>query len=86
MTIWGNSANGVINAQISGYGFALFELRISGFTDEYKNLKLAMGAYVIATDDETTEYSYMQATDPDQGEKYSFISYNDVAGNASTEE
>ena len=44
---------------ITSYEFALFELKIVGFTDEYKDIKLAMGAYVAVTDGEKTEYSYI---------------------------
>ena len=45
-----------------------------------------MGAYVITTDDESTEYSYLQGDTPNEGEKYFFVSYNDVAKKPSTEE
>lgn len=82
----GTVADGVINADITSYEFALFELKIIGFTDEYKDLKLAMGAYVAVTDGETTEYSYMQSGEPNENEKYCFVSYNDIAGKPSTEE
>ena len=44
-----------------------------------KDIKLAMGAYVAVTDGEATEYSYLQADTPLENEKYSFVSYNDVA-------
>lgn len=76
----GTVANNVINAEISNYSFVAFELKIIGFTDEYKETKLAMGAYVAVTDKETntTEYSYMQSGTPAENEKYCFISYNDV--------
>ena len=82
----GKVANGVINAEISNHGFVAFELKIIGFTDEYKDLKLAMGAYVAVTDGETTEYSYMQSGEPNENEKYCFVSYNDIVGKSSTDE
>ena len=82
----GTVADGVINAEISNHGFVAFELKIIGFTDEYKDLKLAMGAYVAVTDGETTEYSYMQSGEPNENEKYCFVSYNDIVGNPSAEE
>ena len=75
----GAATNGVINAEITNYGFTAFELKVTGFTDEYKDAKLAMGAYVLVKDGENTEYSYMQ--DDAKGEKignYYFVSYNDV--------
>ena len=82
----GTVAEGAINADITSYEFALFELKIVGFTDEQKDTKLAMGAYVAVTDGETTEYSYMQGAEPNEGENYYFVSYNDIAGKPSTEE
>ena len=48
---------------------------------EYKTAKLAMGAYVAVTKDDTTTFSYMQ--DTTKGEligNYSFASYNNVIG------
>lgn len=76
----GEAANGVISAEITNYSFAAFELKIVGFTDEYKDTELAMGAYVTVTDGEKTEYSYMQATDKGAKEgSYYFVSYNDIA-------
>ena len=82
----GTVAEGVINADITSYEFALFELKIVGFTDEYKDIKLAMGAYVAVTDGETTEYSYLQSGTPNENEKYCFVSYNDIVGAPSTDE
>ena len=77
----GTPAGGVISAEISNREFVAFELAIVGFTDEYKPAKLAMGAYVAVTKDDTTTYSYMQ--DTTKGEligNYYFASYNNVIG------
>ena len=82
----GTVAEGVINAEITNYEFAAFELKIIGFTDEHKDTKFAMGAYVAVTEGEETEYSYMQAGTPNANEKYCFVSYNDVVGAPSTNE
>ena len=82
----GTVVDGVINAEITNYEFVAFELKIVGFTDEQKDTKLAMGAYVAVTDGETTEYSDMQGAEPNEGENYYFVSYNDIAGKPSTEE
>ena len=80
----GKASSGVINAEITSYEFASFELKIGGFTNENKDKKIAFGAYVIATDKEATdapaEYSYLQVGTPNTGEKYSFVSYYDVVG------
>ena len=82
----GRAAEGVISAEITNYQFVAFELKIVGFTDEQKDTKLAMGAYVAVTDGETTEYSYMQSGTPNENEKYCFVSYNDIVGAPSTDE
>ena len=82
----GTAAEGVIDVEITNYEFAAFVLKIVGFTDERKDTKLAMGAYVAVTDGETTEYSYMQGGEPNENEKYSFVSYNDIVGNPSSDE
>ena len=57
------------------YATAAFEIKIVGFeTDDQKNAQIAMGAYVKADND----YSYMQNSAPDEGEKYCFDSLNDI--------
>ena len=67
-------------AEISGYSFVAFDLKIVGFTDEYKDAPLALGAYAITTDENgKAEISYMQYGKPSGDEKYCFISYNDLA-------
>ena len=54
---------------------------MTGFVDEYKSKKLAVGAYVAVSDENGVEYNYMQ--DNTKGEfngKYYLVSYNDVVG------
>ena len=82
----GTVADGVINAEITNYEFVAFELKIVGFADEHKDIKLAMGAYVSVTDGETTEYSYLQSGTPNENEKYCFVSYNNIVGAPSNDE
>ena len=74
----GTLADGVINAEIANHDYSWLELKIVGFTDEQKDTKLAMGAYVAVTEGETTEYSYLQSGTPNENEKYCFVSYNDI--------
>ena len=75
----GVAANGVIYAEMSVYDFTAFELKIVGFkTDEQKNAQIAMGAYVLETAGEVSEYSYLQLGTPKEIEKYYFASYNDI--------
>ena len=75
----GNALSGVIAADITGAGFNLFSLKITGFTEAQKELPFAMGAFVGAEKDGTTEYSYLQISAPAEGEKYYFATYNEVA-------
>ena len=82
----GTVAEGAINADITSYEFALFELKIVGFTDEYKDIKLSMGAHVDVTDGETTKHSYLQSGTPNENEKYCFVSYNDIVNAPSTDD
>ena len=83
----GVAINGAITADLTSYSFASFDLKVTGFGDTNSDLPLAMGAYVVVSDENTTEYSYMQ--DDEKGEKvgnYYFVTYNQVVGNTSTEE
>ena len=82
----GKAISEAIVAEISEYNFVSVELKITGFTDEKKDAKLAMGMYVSVTDEEYTEYSYLQNGTPSENEKYFFISYNDVVKKPSTDE
>ncbi len=74
----GNALPGVIAADITGAGFNLFSLKITGFTEAQKELPFAMGAFVGTEKDGATEYSYLQIAAPAEGEKYYFASYNEV--------
>ena len=76
----GELTEGVISADVTTHGLAVFELKIVGFLDNQKDVMLAMGAYVVVSDENTTEYSYMQAEAPLEGQSYSFISFNGVLG------
>ena len=81
-----NAISSAITADLTSYAFTTFEVKVVGFTDEQKDSKLAMGAYVAVTEGEETEYSYMQVGTPNANEKYCFVSYNDVVGAPSTNE
>ena len=77
----GSLAANAISFDVTSYEYSAFVLKIVGFTDAQKEVKLAMGAYVAVNDGEKTTYSYMQ--DDKKGEKigdYYFASYNDVLG------
>ncbi|MBO4983419.1 MAG: leucine-rich repeat domain-containing protein [Clostridia bacterium] len=75
----GSVADGVISFNIARTDFAGFDIKIIGFeTDAQKDAFLALGAYVIVNDGENTVYSYMQADDPKEDNKYSFVTYNGI--------
>ena len=79
----GSKLENAVVAKLEGYGYGMFELKITGFADDQKDIKLAMGAYVITTDGEALEYFYLQAGTPNANENYVFVSYNDVANGQS---
>ena len=80
----GNAASGVISAEIQRTDFSAFDIKVVGFeTDLLKSTSFALGAYVEVSNGATTEYSYMQSGTPNEGEKYCFVSYNDVVGKQS---
>ena len=74
----GKALAGVVAADITGTGFNLFTLKITGFTEAQKKLPFAMGAFVGTEKDGATEYSYLQIAAPAEGEKYYFATYNEV--------
>ena len=56
----------------------VFIIKITGFeTEAQKSAPLAIGGYVITDDGENKAVSYLQAEEPENGEKYSFKSFND---------
>ena len=74
----GKTADGVIVAEITT-SFVAFELKVTGFAENQKDIKLALGAYVSEKKDGTTVYSYIQ--DDSKGENvgsYYFVSFNDI--------
>ena len=72
----GNATAGVINADLTSYSVDAFEIKIVGFADTQKDIKLSMGAYV--TEDGKT-YSYMQSDKAGElvGSYYA-VTYNSV--------
>ncbi|MBO5379197.1 MAG: hypothetical protein J6A90_02610 [Clostridia bacterium] len=82
----GKASSGVIAAEISNEQFNLFELKIVGFTADQKDKKIALGAFVGVNNGDTTEYTYIQAGVKAEGEKYVFVSYNDIVNPPSSDE
>lgn len=72
----GEATNGVVTATVDRT-YVAFEFRIAGFeTEEHKNAKIALGAYVI---DSKGNSSYIQIGTPNENEKYVFVSFNDIS-------
>ncbi|MBQ4509815.1 MAG: hypothetical protein II984_03745, partial [Clostridia bacterium] len=69
--------SGAITNEVAKTSIA-FEFKMTGLdTEEYKALKMALGAYVIVDGN----VSYMQGGEPAEGDKYEFVSYNLVLNN-----
>ena len=54
-------------------------IKMFGFNEDNKDTPFAIGAYVAVDNGEGKEYSYLQNEKPQNGAKYSFVSYNSVA-------
>ena len=74
----GEAAEGVLSAEIKNRSFDAFEIKVTGFTEEQKDLKIAMGAYVAIANGDKVEYSYIQSGEPLEGDKYYFVSINSM--------
>ncbi|MBO4983423.1 MAG: leucine-rich repeat domain-containing protein [Clostridia bacterium] len=78
----GNAFDGAVTVEIKRMDFAGFDIKVMGFeTDAQKATKLALGAYAMVSNGEGVEYSYMQSENPLEGEKYSFVTYNEAVAN-----
>ena len=74
----GEAGNGTVIADIGNEGFEYLFIKMVGFeTVDSKNAEFAIGAYIGTTKEDVTTYSYLQASEPAEGEKYAFIKYND---------
>lgn len=81
----GEAIPGTVNVEISQLDYSAFILKITGFSEDQKDTQIAMGAYTAVIEGATVKYSYLQPTAPENGKKYSSVSYNDVV-KASAEE
>ena len=77
----GEALPGVIKADVTDKNISALDLKIVGFdTDENKAINIVMGMYIT----ENGSISYLQTYDPEEGAKYSFVSYNNIVEKAST--
>ncbi|MBO5262417.1 MAG: leucine-rich repeat protein [Clostridia bacterium] len=78
----GTAAYGVFSYNITNYDNAAFEIKVTGFVgEEQRNVKIALGAYIIVEKDGVKSYFYLQDKTANEGEKYYFASYNDICNN-----
>lgn len=74
----GNLQGGVICADVTEYEFNSFDIVITGFNEDQKDFLFAMGAFIAVTNENSTEYSYIQNEAPEANAVYSFESYNSI--------
>ena len=74
----GNLQGGVICADVTEYEFNSFDIVITGFNEDQKDFLFAMGAFIAVTNENSTEYSYIQNEAPEANAVYSFTSYNTI--------
>ncbi len=74
----GKASDGVINVDTSRHAFNWFELKIVGFNEENKDNKLALGAYMLAKNEDGIKCFYMQEGTPTDGMSYFFDSYSGI--------
>ncbi|MBQ7226096.1 MAG: leucine-rich repeat protein [Clostridia bacterium] len=76
----GTTANCVIGADVSTRGNSAFDIKVIGIeTEEQREAKIVIGAYVILGSGEEATVSYIQETKPTGENSYSYITYNSVA-------
>ncbi len=73
----------VLSHEVSQHGFDMFEIKLTGFaTEREQTAKISMGAYVTEINGEKKSTSYIQSISPNEGEKYSYIVFADLAKEA----
>lgn len=71
----GSASDYVVKRELKA-NYGSFDFKLSGFeTEAQKSAQLAIGMYMI---DNNGKIIYLQAENPKENEKYSFISYNDL--------
>ena len=73
VNINGEALSGIASIDYTERDFDIVEIKVVGFvTVDHKNANLALGLFVINGE----SISYIQPTKPNDGEKYSYVSYN----------
>ena len=68
------ASQGVVSVDMTNQQFDVVEIKITGITENQKDVPLALGAYVLVNG----EYSYLQSGTPSGNDKYYFITYNQI--------
>ena len=68
------ASQGVVSVDMTNQQFSVIEIKITGITENQKDVPLALGAYVLVNG----EYSYLQSGTPSGNDKYYFITYNQI--------
>ena len=75
----GSLSSKVLGMNLTAYSNAAIQIKVTGFTtEEQKNSKIAVGVFVIAKDDESTEVEYLQIGTVNDDEKYVFTTLYQV--------
>jgi hypothetical protein len=75
----GNLSSNTLGQDLTGYANSFMQIKVTGFTtDEQRNAEFVLGAFVIVVSDEKTVASYLFGTEPKDGEKYAFVSFNEI--------
>lgn len=75
----GEKEDGVIAWNLTSGNPQAFEIKVDGFkTEEQKDTKVVLGAYIIEKDGDNKTIYYSQVEEPTNGEKYFGVSYNEA--------
>ena len=72
-------ANGVLKIDLSNADYSKASVKIMGIKQDQRDVKLIVGAYVVNEAEGTKEISYLGQGLKDDGDKYSYVTYNYIA-------
>ena len=73
------SSNNVIKAKLNGSLFDVIQIKIRGFVNDTQRAQgIAMGAYVIDSNQGEIDITYLQPGEPEENAKYEFVSYSQI--------
>ena len=73
------SSNNVIKARLNGSLFDVIQIKVRGFVNDTQRAQgIAMGAYVIDSNQGEIDITYLQPGEPEENAKYEFVSYSQI--------